>query len=387
MALYHFHVGQIKRSAGRSAVEAATYRAGEKLYSEYYGLVSDYTRKGGVMYTEILLPPHAPREYADRQTLWNAVEDAERNKNAQLAYSFDIALQNEFSLEENIELARKFLLDNFVSRGMIADFAVHQPDKGGGISEELSDSEIGEFVNSLHETVQSEGYAAAFERAEKKTHEYPSCEKLLLSSAYYLDGALYLYAVDEPSPFREKLDAWYDRLAESTDAEVRLSALVMVLNRCRANGELERAEALVQSLPRNVIDRTEQLALLYTAQGKMDEARRLWQSRALEGINEAVTAMGHLVSDAQKAGQSEAADDIAHRIEAVTAAAGLPEWMGLSALTDLAESAGDTEKYNELLARLKRSLETPWDPENDPVYGMLSAVGVNTITSRLKDMI
>ena len=134
MALYHFHVGQIKRSAGRSAVECAAYRAGEKLYSEYYGLVSDYTRKGGVIHTEILLPPHAPREYADRQTLWNAVEDAERNRNAQLAYSLDIALQNEFTLDENITLARKFLLDNFVSRGMIVDFAVHQPDKNGGIS-------------------------------------------------------------------------------------------------------------------------------------------------------------------------------------------------------------------------------------------------------------
>ena len=134
MALYHFHVGQIKRSAGRSAVECAAYRAGEKLYSEYYGLVSDYTRKGGVIYSEILLPPHAPREYADRQTLWNTVEDAERNKNAQLAYSFDIALQNELTMEENIAIARKFLLDNFVSRGMIADFAVHQPDKDGGIA-------------------------------------------------------------------------------------------------------------------------------------------------------------------------------------------------------------------------------------------------------------
>ena len=134
MALYHFHVGQVKRSAGQSAIESAAYRAGEKLYSEYYGLVSDYTRKGGVIHTEILLPPHAPREYADRQTLWNAVEDAERNRNAQLAYSFDIALQNEFSLEENIALARQFLLDNFVSLGMIVDFAVHQPDKNGGIS-------------------------------------------------------------------------------------------------------------------------------------------------------------------------------------------------------------------------------------------------------------
>lgn len=134
MALYHFHVGQIKRSAGRSAVECAAYRAGEKLYSEYYGQFSDYTRKGGVIHSEVLLPPHAPREYADRQTLWNAVEDAERNRNAQLAYSFDIALQNEFTLDENIALARKFLLDNFVTRGMIADFTVHHPDKDGGIA-------------------------------------------------------------------------------------------------------------------------------------------------------------------------------------------------------------------------------------------------------------
>lgn len=133
MALYHFHVGQVKRSAGQSVIESAAYRAGERLYSERYGEYSDYTHKGGVVYTEILLPPHAPREYADRQTLWNAVEAAERGKNAQLAYSFDIALQNEFTLEENIALARRFLLDNFVSRGMIADFAVHQPDKAGGI--------------------------------------------------------------------------------------------------------------------------------------------------------------------------------------------------------------------------------------------------------------
>ena len=133
MALYHFHVSQVKRSAGQSVVESAAYRAGERLYCERYGEYSDYTRKGGVVYTEILLPPHAPLEYADRQTLWNAVEAAERGKNAQLAYSFDIALQNEFTLEENIALARKFLLDNFVSRGMIADFAVHQPDREGGI--------------------------------------------------------------------------------------------------------------------------------------------------------------------------------------------------------------------------------------------------------------
>ena len=135
IALFHFHVTQIKRSTGQSAVAAAAYRSGEKLHSEYYGEDSDYTRKGGVICSEILLPAHAPPEYADRETLWNAVEKVERGKKAQLAYSFDIALQNEFSMEENINLARQFLLEQFVRRGMIVDFAVHSPDKeGGGIS-------------------------------------------------------------------------------------------------------------------------------------------------------------------------------------------------------------------------------------------------------------
>ena len=126
---------QIKRSAGQSAVAAAAYRSGEKLHSEYYGEDSDYTRKGGVICSGILLPAHAPPEYTDRETLWNAVEKVERGKKAQLAYSFDIALQNEFSMGENINLARQFLLEKFVSRGMIVDFAVHSPDKeDGGIS-------------------------------------------------------------------------------------------------------------------------------------------------------------------------------------------------------------------------------------------------------------
>ncbi len=132
MALYHLTVSQIRRSAGQSAIAAAAYRAGERLYSDYYGEYSDYTRKGGVICSEILLPPHAPPEYQDRATLWNTVEQVEKHPKAQLAYSFDIALQNELSLEENIALAREFVQRCLVDKGMVADFAVHAPDKEDG---------------------------------------------------------------------------------------------------------------------------------------------------------------------------------------------------------------------------------------------------------------
>ena len=131
ISLFHFHVTQISRAAGQSAIASAAYRAGEKLHSDYYGEDSDYTSKHGVLHSEILLPPHAPERLRDRETLWNEVEKTERRKDAQLAYSFDIALQNELSYEENLKLARKFLQENFVAAGMIVDFAIHDPERNG----------------------------------------------------------------------------------------------------------------------------------------------------------------------------------------------------------------------------------------------------------------
>ena len=131
ISLFHFHVTQISRAAGQSAIASAAYRAGEKLHSDYYGEDSDYTAKHGVLHSEILLPPHAPERLRDRETLWNEVEKAEQRKDAQLAYSFDIALQNELSFEENLELTRKFLQEKFVAAGMIVDFAIHDPECDG----------------------------------------------------------------------------------------------------------------------------------------------------------------------------------------------------------------------------------------------------------------
>ena len=60
MALFHLSVTQVKRSAGQSAIASAAYRAGERLYSERYGEYSDYTRKGGVICSDILPPPAGP---------------------------------------------------------------------------------------------------------------------------------------------------------------------------------------------------------------------------------------------------------------------------------------------------------------------------------------
>ena len=113
-----------------SAVGASAYRSGEVLKNEYDGITHDFTRKRGIVHTEILLPPHAPPDFADRSTLWNSVEKIEKSKNSQLAREIEVALPIELDREQQIQLVRDYVQKNFVSVGMCADIAIHDKETG-----------------------------------------------------------------------------------------------------------------------------------------------------------------------------------------------------------------------------------------------------------------
>lgn len=130
MAIYHCTIKIISRGKGMSAVGASAYRSGEILKNEYDGVTHDFTRKRGIAHTEILLPPHAPPDFADRSTLWNSVEKIEKAKNSQLAREIEVALPVELDREKQIQLVREYVQDNFVSAGMCADIAFHDKKNG-----------------------------------------------------------------------------------------------------------------------------------------------------------------------------------------------------------------------------------------------------------------
>lgn len=130
MAIFHLSVKMISRGKGKSAVAAAAYRSGEKITSDYDGITHDYTRKRGVVMTEILLPRNAPIRFYNCSKLWNAVEKIEKAKNAQLAREVEVSIPKELNFEEGYHLVKEFCQRNFVDKGMIADICFH--DKGDG---------------------------------------------------------------------------------------------------------------------------------------------------------------------------------------------------------------------------------------------------------------
>lgn len=122
---FHFNISMISRGKSKSAVASAAYISCEKIKNEWDGEVHDYHNKKGLLHSEIFLPENVPIALKDRTTLWNSVELNEKASNAQLARNFIIALPKELSFEENKKLITDFIQEHFVSKGMIADLAIH----------------------------------------------------------------------------------------------------------------------------------------------------------------------------------------------------------------------------------------------------------------------
>ena len=131
MAIYHLEAKVVSRGTGRSAVAASAYLSCSKILNNYDGVQHDYTRKKGLVWQQVFLPEYAPQEWQDRCVLWNAVEENEKTKDSRLAREFVVALPIELSEAQWKKLLSDFISDTFVTEGMCADVAIHDPDPPG----------------------------------------------------------------------------------------------------------------------------------------------------------------------------------------------------------------------------------------------------------------
>jgi hypothetical protein len=119
MAIYHFSAKVISRSSGSSAVASAAYRSAGRLHDKRLDRAHDFSNKAGVVHSEVMLPESAPERLGDQSTLWNEVEAGELRKDAQLSREIEFAIPRELNQQQGIALARDFVRQEFVERGMI----------------------------------------------------------------------------------------------------------------------------------------------------------------------------------------------------------------------------------------------------------------------------
>ena len=131
MAQFRLEVQAIKRADGRSAVAAAAYRAAVSLHDKRLEMTFDYTAKGGVVFAGVMAPDGAPTHFQDREILWNTAEAADKRADSRTAREVLISLPHELTDAQRHTLVRAFVAESLVARGMIADYAIHDPDAHG----------------------------------------------------------------------------------------------------------------------------------------------------------------------------------------------------------------------------------------------------------------
>lgn len=133
MAIFHHLYSTIKRGSHTCAVATAAYRSGSHLKlrvldsstgeAKEYGF--DFSNKSGIGFSAIMAPDFAPQWVFDRQSLWQQIEDVDSAFDADLAREFTIAVPEEFSAEQNINLIKEFVNTSIVGRGLVADVNFH----------------------------------------------------------------------------------------------------------------------------------------------------------------------------------------------------------------------------------------------------------------------
>lgn len=228
MALFSMRVQVIQRSAGKSVVAAAAYRAGERLHDARQNMPHDYSRKAGVVHKELVVPDDAPAwaRAIDRETLWNMVDAHERRKDSQTARELRIMIPRELDPQQRIQVVRDFVQRSFVSKGMIADVCWHDKVARDGQSQPHA-----HVMLTMRPLV-----AAGF--GNKVRHDMVPCP----SGRTHADGRAVLV---ESNPHSWNSAAYYERCRE--DWEVTANA---ALERAGSDQRIDRRSYLERGIAR-----------------------------------------------------------------------------------------------------------------------------------------
>ena len=249
--------------------------------------------------------------------------------------------------------------------------------------EDLTDIEIGNFVDDVDKTVQEQNYDTAFQKAISKIREYPTCDRLIYSVILYLEGALTLYNVPAVEQYQKIYETFYKRLAASEIPEIRDTATSMLISYARNRGDFSEAEELIDSLPFSTIDREEQLAILYQRQERYQDAEKIWEHRIIKGITDIQIALINLLETALHEKREKDADFFADLYETITRQFCFPEWMRCNAHLQLALVKKDKRGSLSILQKMLPSMKKEWDMQNSPLYRHADGSGCTWLSGRL----
>ncbi len=235
-------------------------------------------------------------------------------------------------------------------------------------NEDLSNREIGEFVNELASSIQNNGFEAGYKLAMEKIQDYSNCHRLIYNTALILEGSLLMFDVDDSERYYKEIESLYQRVLKSEDVEIRNQAFSKMISKYIEQEEYNKAQELIDSIPKQSIEKTGLQVNLYIKQGKNNEVLELLEQNLLVKVNEIQIILLKLMGVNMKENKIEEAEYMANIFEGTAKLYDLWEYNLYAANFELAVLKKDEEESIRLLKCMLEAMKKKWDINSSLLY-------------------
>lgn len=235
--------------------------------------------------------------------------------------------------------------------------------------EELTQKEIGQFVNELTE-ISLENFTEAFERAVSKIQEYPHCDLLIYSIAAVLNGALTLSDLEDEkkSEYNTAIISWLERTADSQDEKVRTSSIFMLAAKYVQMEKYEEANIFLNKIPDTVIDATIMKTNVLAYQEGTDAAAFFLEGKLLQAVTNIQSYLYRLIEMEEETGNHCKAEEIAEITDHMVSLFGLWDYGKVVPYLLIAGYRKDAEKCIQRIKEVLEEAQKPWNMAESPLY-------------------
>ena len=237
--------------------------------------------------------------------------------------------------------------------------------------ENMTDREVALFTNSVAEKIRTGTFAEGFSLAMEKLREYPRCARLRHTLAMVLDGALMMADLpeSEKEPYRAKITALYEEVAQSDDPALANRARYMLASKYLQQGDCTHAQEQLDQMPDSEVPDKQLLqADLCAKQGNTAEAAALLERLALNQLSETLMIVTKLVPLLEKEGRAQQAEQLAKAAQAQQEAYGLWQYSAYIAPLELAVARKDTAESVRILSQMLDAVISPDNLLDSPLY-------------------
>ena len=235
--------------------------------------------------------------------------------------------------------------------------------------EELTEKEIGQFVNELSE-VSLASFIKAFEMGKNKIKEYPHCDSLIYSIATVLNAALTLSDVDDEKKLEcnNVIIEWLERTAESPNEKVRISSIFMLAAKYIQMEKYKEANIFLDKIPDTVIDATIMKTNVLAHQEGTDIAAFFLEGKLMQTVTNIQNYLYKLIEMEEETGNHCKAEEIAEITEHMVLLFGLWDYGKVVPYLLIAVYRKDVEKCIQLIKEVLMESQKPWKMMESPLY-------------------